>query len=598
MKFMKIFLAALLAVVVGGILSTFVWIIFFAALAGSGQTKVAVPEGSILKIDLAENIVDSPSVNPFSGVNFSTFEVTSSLPLFKVLQAIDAAAKDERIQGIYMRMNGMGTVETAALEELREALVEFKKSGKFILAYNESYSQGAFYLASVADKVYLQKEGQISWQGLSYTIPFFKGLFDKLDITYEIFRPTSCKYKSAVEPYFLKQMSEANRRQTEEMISSLWGVISGAVAEARGFDSIEEFNRLTDELALCLPEDALKHGMVDGLIYEDEIEGIFEERGVERNADGEFNFVTLGEYCGQLLPDLENLTAPTIAIVYANGAIVDGEGTEDGTIYGNSLAAEIAKVRKNEEIKAVVLRVNSPGGSALASDIVWREMTLLQQQKPVIVSMGAYAASGGYYISCPADAILADRMTLTGSIGVFGAFPVVGEMLDEKFGITFDGVNTNTNADFGQGFLLGSIKPTNATQRALLMRSVDKVYDAFTTKVAEGRNLPLERVLSIAEGRVWSGVDALEIGLIDSYGGLKAAIAVAADKAGLENYRVEEQLPELDPFMALFSGMSASLKSHLFNDPLTEALAPYAKAREIYSQQGILMYLPYDYSLF
>lgn len=598
MKFMKVFLAALLAVVVGGVVSTVLWILFFVSLAGSGNQVVQVEPSSILKIDLKENITDAPSVNPFAGLNFSTMEVTSSLPLFKVLQAIDAAAKDERIKGIYLRMNGMGVVETAVMEELRSALEEFKASGKFILSYNESYSQGSLYLASVADGIYLQKEGMISWQGMSYTIPFFKGMFDKLGITYEIFRPTVCKFKSAVEPYFLKQMSPENRRQTDAMIQSMWEEVAGKVATSRGFASLDELNRLTDELALSMPEDALRHGLIDGLIYEDEMLALFDQAGVERNSDNSFNFITLSEYCAQLMPDMENLTAPAVAIVYANGAIMDGEGTEDGTIYGNTLAEQIAQVRLNEEIKAVVLRVNSPGGSALASDVVWREMTLLQQQKPVIVSMGSYAASGGYYISCPADAILADRLTLTGSIGVFGAYPVMGEMLDKKLGITFDGVNTNAHADFGQGFLLGALRPTNQAERQLLMRSVDKVYTAFTTKVSEGRNLPMEQVLDIAAGRVWAGTDALEIGLIDSYGGLKAAIAVAAEKAGLEHYRVEEQQPELDPVMAFLSSMSASLKSHLFGDPILNTLTPYAKALEIYSQQGVVMYLPYEYRIF
>ena len=596
MKFMKIFLAALLAVVVGGILSSLLWVMIIMGIIGTSSTATTVLPESILKIDLAENITDSPSVNPFSGFNFTSMEVTSSLPLFKVLQAIDAAAQDDRIKGIYLRMNGVGTMDSAILEEIRSALEGFKQSGKFIYAYNENYSQGAYYLASVADKIYLQKEGSIDWQGMSYTVPFFKGLFDKVGIQYEIIRPTSCKYKSAVEPYFLKKMSPENRLQSDEMMRSIWGVIAETVAQARGFESVEELNRLTDELALSLPEDALKHGMVDGLIYEDEMLAIFDEAQVARNDEGNFNFITLGEYTAQLMPDLENLTAPAVAIVYANGSIVDGEGTEDDMIYGNTLAEQLAQVRKNDDIKAVVLRVNSPGGSALASDVVWREMTLLQQQKPVVVSMGSYAASGGYYISAPADVILADRMTLTGSIGVFGAFPITGKLLEDKLGITFDGVKTNSSADFGQGFLFGAIRPINSNERNLLMRSVDKVYDSFTTKVSEGRNLTMEHVLDIAGGRVWSGVDALKVGLIDNYGGLKAAIAVAAEKAGLENYRVEEQLSELDPFTALFSGIGVSLKSHLFTDPITESLAPYKKALEIYSQQGVVMYLPYQYS--
>ncbi|MBQ8307550.1 MAG: signal peptide peptidase SppA [Alistipes sp.] len=598
MKFLKAFLAALLAVVVGGFLSTFIWIMVLAGMAGSMESPVVVEENSILKIDFMEQITDSPSTDPLAGFDFQSLEMTPSLSLYKVLQAIDAARNDERIKGIYIRPIAMDAISGAAMEELRAALVEFKQSGKFILAYSEVYTQGSYYIASVADKIYLQKEGAISWQGLSSTTPFFKGLFDKLDIEYEIFRPTVCKYKSAVEPYFLKRMSPENREQMQQVVNSMWSVVAGDVAASRGFESVEELNRLTDRLALCLPEDALKNGMVDGLIYEDEMEPIFAEQGVERNADQEFNFITLGDYAAQLIPDVEHITDPAITILYADGAIVDGEGTVQGEIYGNTLASQIAELRKDEEVKAVVVRVNSPGGSALASDVIWREMSLLRDEKPVIISMGNYAASGGYYISAPADVILADRLTLTGSIGVFGAFPVMGEMAEKQLGITFDGVKSNSSADFGEGFLMGSIRPATPAQRAYLIRSVDKVYESFTTKVSSGRNLPIEQVLEIAGGRVWTGVDALQIGLVDGHGGLKAAIGVAAEKAGLSDYRVEEYMPEMEGFAALLSGLNVRLKAQHELDALGEALLPYKKAREVLKQQGVLMYMPYEITLF
>lgn len=594
---MKIFLAALLAVVAGSLLTGLLWLMILLGIAGSASSSVDVKEHSILKIDLGENITDSPSSNPFAEFDFMSMTMTRSLSLYQALQALDAARDDDRIEGIYLRLNGAGTTSLAILEELRAELEEFKESGKFIVAYNETYGQGGYYLASVADRIYLQKEGGVDWKGMGYTIPFFKGMFDKLGIQYEIFRPTVCKYKSAVEPYFLTKMSDANREQTTEMIGSMWGVLAEAVAESRGFEDMDKFNELTDNLMLSLPEDALKNGMVDGLIYEDEMDGIFAELGVEKNKDDEYNFVTLSEYASQVTPDISTLTADRIAIVYADGSIVDGEGSQEGTIFGNTLAAKIAEVRKDEEVKAVVLRVNSPGGSALASDIVWREMKLLQAEKPVVVSMGSYAASGGYYISCPADAIVADRTTLTGSIGVFGAFPVVGDLLEKKIGITFDGVKSNTSADFGQGFLVGAIRPTTPLEKRYLMKSVDNIYESFTGKVSEGRNLPIEKVLNIAGGRVWSGVDALGIGLIDSYGGLKDAIAVAADKAGLEQFRVEESLEELEGFAAILSSMNARIRAHFELDELGAAFVPYKKAQEILSQRGVLMYCPYAIEL-
>lgn len=597
MKFIKIFLAALLAVVVGGFLTTLLWVMTLMGMVGSMHTPVVVEENSILKIDFAETITDSPVTDPLAGLDFMSMEMTSSLSLYKALQAIDAAKTDDRIKAIYIRPLGTGLASTAALEELRGAIAEFKaESGKAVFAYSENFSQGQYFLATVADKIYLQKEGGLSWMGMSTTIPFFKGLFDKLGVEYEIFRPTVCKYKSAVEPYFLKKMSPENREQNEQMIGSMWQVLNEAVAESRGI-TVEELNRLADNLGLTAPEDALEHGLVDGLIYEDEMENCFAEQGIEQNIDGEYNFISLGEYAAQLVPDVQNLTAPQVAIVYADGQIIDGEGTESDTIFGNTLAEEIAKVRKNDDIKAVVLRVNSPGGSALASDVIWREVKLLQAEKPVVVSMGDYAASGGYYISAPADAILCNKLTLTGSIGVFGAFPCIGEMAEDKLGITFDCVKTNPSADFGQGFLVGTIRPSTPAEKAMLIRSVDKVYESFTTKVSAGRNLEIEKVLDIAGGRVWSGVDALKIGLADSHGGLKAAIAVAASKAGLENYRVEESMPELEGFAAIFSSLNARIRAHYELDALGRALQPYKKAREILDQRGILMYCPYEYSI-
>ena len=583
MNFVKTFLAGLLAVIVGTFLVFFLWIFILLGIAGSMEKSVAVHPESILKIDFSEVLTDAPSSDPLAGIDLMTLQTTRQLSLFKALRAIEAAGADDRIKGIYLRMNGTGGVTgSAILEELREALVEFKQSGKFIVAYNETYSQGQYYLASVADKIYLQPEGGMEWSGLASDVMFYKGLLDKLDLRAEVFRPTACKYKSAVEPFILDKMSAANREQMQALVNSMWGTISGAVCESRGIDSVK-MRRITDNLQVTLPEEALEYGFVDSLVYEDQMEDVFAELGVS----DDYDFITLGDYASQVGADLKNISADQVAIVYADGQIVDGEGYGK-EIYGNTLAAKIAGVRDDEKVKAVVLRVNSPGGSALASDVIWREVELLRAEKPVVLSMGSYAASGGYYISCPADVIVADKLTLTGSIGVFGMILDTREALKNKLGITIDGVQSNASSSFL------ATQPLTPVQRSMIMRGVDKVYTTFTNDVAEGRNLPIEKVLDIAGGRVWSGADALGIGLIDTYGGLKTAIALAVDKADLgDNYRVTEVTETPTGFAAFIASLNMSVREAFTRSELGLMMKDYNTVREAFRQQGVLMYSPY-----
>ena len=583
MNFVKTFLAGLLAVIVGTFLVFFLWIFILLGIAGSMEKSVAVHPESILKIDFSEVLTDAPSSDPLAGIDLMTLQTTRQLSLFKALRAIEAAGADDRIKGIYLRMNGGGGVTgSALLEELREALLEFKQSGKFIVAYNETYSQGQYYLASVADKIYLQPEGGMEWSGLASDVMFYKGLLDKLDLRAEVFRPTACKYKSAVEPFILDKMSAANREQMQALVNSMWGTISGAVCESRGIDSVK-MRRITDNLQVTLPEEALEYGFVDSLLYEDQMEDVFAELGVS----DDYDFITLGDYASQVGADLKNISADQVAIVYADGQIVDGEGYGK-EIYGNTLAAKIAGVRDDEKVKAVVLRVNSPGGSALASDVIWREVELLRAEKPVVVSMGSYAASGGYYISCPADVIVADKLTLTGSIGVFGMILDTREALKNKLGITIDGVKSNASSSFL------ATDPLTPVQRSMIMRGVDKVYTTFTNDVAEGRNLPIEKVLDIAGGRVWSGADALGIGLIDTYGGLKTAIALAVDKADLgDNYRVTEVTETPTGFAAFIASLNMSVREAFTRSELGLMMKDYNTVREAFRQQGVLMYSPY-----
>ena len=598
MKFSKVFWAALLAVVVGSVISGLFWLFtLIGAVAAMGSSEaVAVMPNSIIKIDLTDNITDSPVINPFANMDFTTMSSSRTLPLLKVLRSIETAATDERIKGIYINVDltAAGAITSAALEEIRTALVKFKESGKFIVAYNDNYSQTLYYLSSVADKIYIQPEGSFNWHGMASVLLFYKGALDKLGIHAEAFRPTVCKYKSAVEPYLLTKMSDANRRQMEELGNGMWNTITTTVAQARGI-STEALNKIADTTPVLFPEQAVEHKLVDGVIYRDQMEEVFAEYGVTRNFMNEFEFITLGDYCSAVGATTENFSAPKIGIIYAEGGIVDGENKAiDGNIYGTTLANTIAKARKDESLKAVVLRVNSPGGSALASDVIWREVELLKKEKPVIVSMGAYAASGGYYISAPADAIVANNLTITGSIGVFGLMLEGGDMLKNKLGVTYDTVKTNPSADYGTGVLGMALRKPTASERAMLIKSVDKVYGAFTSKVAAGRNLELQKVLDIAEGRVWSGTDAVKIGLADTNGGIITAIGIAADKAGIaDNFRIEEVLPELDPMAALLQNLGTQIQYATMDNELKSIYTDYQTLKNDILRSGVQTYCPY-----
>ena len=597
MKFFKIFLATLLAMVVGTVLSWVLCLIVFVGMAGSmGQTTQAVitPQ-TIVKIDLAENITEAPTKNPMAGFDYATMTMAKSTHLLKVLQSIEAAKNDERVKGIYLNFTGAGGVTTGAVEELRAALIDFKQSGKFVVAYNEGYSQGTMYLASVADKIYLHPEGGFSWAGMAQTSVFFKGALDKLGLNAEAIRPTVCKYKSAVEPYIRKEMSKENKAQMQTLVDDMWGVLVGAIAESRQLDT-KKLMQLADKLEVTQPEDALKHGLVDALIYEDEMNDKFAEYGVEKGADGEYNIISLGEYM-TLAPVLPKFGAPAVGVVYAEGSIYDGEG-EDDNIYSANLVEVLKKARKDQDIKAVVFRVNSPGGSALASDVIWREVELLRKEKPVIVSMGSYAASGGYYISSGADAIIADKMTLTGSIGVFGMLLEGENMLNKRLGITTDVVKTGRSADFGSNIMGVGVRKITDLERKTLLRSVDKVYETFTTKVSNGRNLPMAKVLDIAQGRVWSGTRAVELGLADANGGLREAIAVAVDKAGIaENFRITEVLEDLSPMAQMMQSLNMQAKAYFLDAETLEAAEYYNSLKREVAREGVQAYCPYAFSI-
>lgn len=563
MNFLKMFSASMLAWIVG-IVGIFVFAIgsLVSSLLNMNMGEVGIKEESVLYINIGEPITDAPSSSPLSGFDPMSMSVTESLSLLKVLTAIEQAATDDNIKGICIYADGVAYISPATIEELRNALNRFKKSGKFIVAYDYNYSQTDYYLASVADKIILNPEGSLDWYGCATSLMFYKGAFDKLGIGVEIFRPTACKYKSAVEPFFLTKMSDANRKQNQEMVNSIWQSLCEDVAASRNI-SVETLKNYAANLAVSFPEEALKAGMIDAVEQEDYLFALYDNYGVKRNENGLFNTTTLAEYVSSIntshlstsvgnSKSLEFETSPIVAIIYAEGQIFDGNEYEDGSVYGSRLAKELRDARLNDAIKSVVVRVNSPGGSAVASELAWREMTLLQQVKPVVISMGEMAASGGYYISAPADYIFSDKTTLTGSIGVFGMIPNIKNLLTYRLGITIDNTYTSPAALIPSPF-----QPVTDIQRKNLNKSVDKVYETFTQHVAEGRNLDINDVLNIAEGRVWSGTMAKEIGLVDAIGGFNEAVGKAIELADISsNYKICEYVAPLTPFEEYLNSMS------------------------------------------
>ena len=589
--FFKTFFAALLAMIVVSLLPILILVGVLSSSLPSSES-VVVEDGSVLVMDFAESIYDSPRMPTLdlSGLSSGTMEMMQSLTTLQVIEALEAAAADPKIKALYINHTGLGTIEgTAQMEELRNLLVGFKASGKPIVAYNETYSQGLYWLCSVADELYLNPQGALDWRGLASQVMFYKGLLDKLDLDVQIVRHGT--YKSAVEPYITKQMSDANRLQTRTMVNSLWNVIIEDVALARNL-SPHYIHKAAEGLLIDSPASAKTLGFVDELLYEDQVEArLAAIVGKEKYED--VNTVTLGEYVSTLIPT--KIARNKVAVVYADGEIIDGQGAE-GIIGGATTAEHIRRAAEDDDVKAVVLRVNSPGGSALASEVMWRELKLLVEKKPLVVSMANYAASGGYYISSPASTILSARTTLTGSIGVFGMILSTGDAM-KNVGITVDVAKSAPHGDMGNTF-----RKLTPTELDYLQKSVEDVYGTFIGHVADGRGMTTEDVDKIGQGRVWCGVDAKTIGLVDGFGGLKEALAIAAEKAELgEGYRVVEILEEEDEFTALMNSLlSASARTALKEASVFgESLGRYNALRATIEEgSGVKARMPYDIAIY
>ena len=517
----------------------FVLVIVFIFYLIPKEEVVVVKDNSVLKIEFKDPVLDRTSENPFSDIDLLNSSTEGSVEFKDILDNIEKAKNDDKIKGIYLNFSSVNA-GFSQIEEIRNKLFDFKESGKFIYSYADSYSQSAYYLASVSDKIALNPEGIIELKGLSAEIMFYKGLMDKLGIDAQIIRHG--KFKGAVEPFMYNQMSNENREQIEKLLNSISDyMIDGIATEREGVTS-EEIHKMINNMYLSSARKCLESGIIDKIAYQDQILSDLEDKSEHE--------ITLTDYMKVKNPKT-SVSDNKIAIIYATGEINTGKGSYN-TIGSETTVEAIREASEDENVKAIVLRVNSPGGSALASEIIWREINLAKQKKKVVVSMGDYAASGGYYIACNADKIFANNSTLTGSIGVFGIVPNTKNFLNEKLGVYIETVKTHKHSDIANGYRKLSNDELNVIQN-----SVEDIYETFITHVSEGRGIPVRKVDEIGQGRVWSGTDALSIGLIDEIGGLEDAIASAADLSSLEDYRIITLPKKTDMFEEFIESFSA-----------------------------------------
>lgn len=527
-QFFKFVLAAITAYVIIFIVGL---IIMFGIIASfSDEDKVTVEDKTVLKLSFNYSINDQDVEQPFNLFGNVSPDVGKSVGLNEITASIKHAKSDPKIKGIFLDLNFIGA-GFAKIEEIREAIIDFKKSGKFVYAYAEYYYESTYYLASVADKIYLNPEGEIIFNGLSANVTFFKNALDKLGVEMQVIRHG--KFKGAVEPFVLDKLSNENKKQIDEYLHSIMSNLSTAIGNGRKMEAAR-VNEIASKWLVRSTDEAVKYGLVDKLAYKDEVlEDIKNKLGLKGKKIKDISFITLDKY-KKTVPNRMGTGKNKIAIVYASGEIVSGKGDKD-QIGSDRFTELFRKLREDDNVKAVVLRINSPGGSALASDVMWRELMLIKAKKPLIVSMAEVAASGGYYIATPADTIVAHPYTLTGSIGVFGLVPNMQKLLNDKLGINYDYVKTGEFSDFGR-----IDRALTADEYNLIQSMVERIYDKFLTRVSTGRDMTKAMVDSIGQGRVWTGEQGQKLNLVDVMGGLDKAIAIAEWKAHLKEYRLVE----------------------------------------------------------
>ncbi|MCC8089501.1 MAG: signal peptide peptidase SppA [Rikenellaceae bacterium] len=581
-RFFQTFFACLAAIFASFILVTILSLFIFSGIIAVMYSKeaVSIKPGSVLKIELSEIISDAPPQSFLNDFNPFSMSIKRRVSLLDVISSIENATYDDNIKGIYLNLNPNSSIGLGMMEEIRTELLRFKSSGKFIVSYADYYTQGTYYLSSVADKIFINPEGGIAWRGMSSQVLFFKGALDKLGLKVEVVRVGD--YKSAVEPFTSDRMSPENKLQTQHLIGGIWGNIVRDISQSRGIDSAL-LQRYASELTIANPMSAYDVGMVDSIAYVDQVADYLAGLTDKRDAPEIVNF---SSYISS--PSEGARSRNKIAVIYAEGEIIDGRAPE-GYVGSRNMRVELRSALDDRDVKAVVLRVNSPGGSALASEVIWREVGEVRADKPIIISMGNYAASGGYYISAPADFIFANRSTITGSIGVFDLMLNVEDGLKDKLGITVDGVTTNDYSDLASPF-----RPLEDPERRYLQNSVKEVYETFVNHVANGRNLSADRVREIGSGRVWSGLDAQRIGLVDAFGGLKDAILFAAERVGIaDNFRIVSKETEDD----LLSSVLRNLLNNVKAEPAFEIegiSVDFSEFRNIMEyRKGVQALMPY-----
>lgn len=575
------FLSNILATILGLFIFMFLGIVIVGVIisAASSEKEVAIAENSILHLKLNSPIVERAIDDPFNELEILGGE--GSIGLVELKEAILNAKNDDKIKGIYLESQFIGA-GFASLEEIRNALLDFKSSGKFILAYGEFFSEGDYYLVSVADNIALNPQGVLEFNGLSSEVVFLKGMLDKLGIEPEIFKVGD--YKSAVETFTRTDMSEESRIQVNSFINSIYDVYLDNVAEARGV-TLNSLVNISDSMLVRSPEDAVELKLVDRLAYQDEVYSDMKER-LDIEEEEDLELVKLSQY----RKSFKNTSASAnrISVIVASGTIVSGKG-DDNSIGSDKFAEEIRKARKDDKVKAVVLRINSPGGSAVASDVIWREVVLTSKEKPVIASMSDVAASGGYYIAMGCDTIVAQPNTITGSIGIFSMLFNAKEFLNEKLGITTDVVNTGEFSD-----IYTVTRPLSEFEKSILQKDVGERYEVFVGKAAEGRDMSVGELKKVASGRVWSGVEAKDNGLVDILGGLNEAISIAAGKAGIsDDYKVNYYPRQKNFFEQVMSDLGQDVETRYMQYRFGDMYPLVKKVKELEQIQGVQALMPY-----
>ncbi len=578
------FLKYVFATLVGLFLFVVIGLLVAAGIAASAgsEKKAEVKPNSILQLDLNYGIPELTNDNPFAGMSLTNLKPEKAIGLTQLRESIAKAKKDDNIKGIYLKL-GINENGLATIEAIRQSLIDFRKSGKFVYSYGEVVSQKGYYLATAADKIYLNPNGGIELKGFGREIMYYKGLFDKLGIEVQDFHCGA--YKSAIEPFVRTDMSEPNRKQLMNIYGDVYSQFLLSISSDRKIDTTV-LNRIVNNLEAESPEQTKALKLVDDVLYYDQVVDLMKEKAGTDKTE-ELETIDIAKYA----TTLERKTdGSKIAVVFAQGDIVDGEG-EDGSIGGEKYAKIISKLRKDDKVKAIVLRINSPGGSALASDVMWRELVLAKKAKPLVVSFGDVAASGGYYMACMGTRIFAQPNSITGSIGVFGLLPNAKKMLNDKFGITLDEVEVTKH-----GVLGGITKPLDAEESAFAQRNVERTYIEFKKRVADGRGKDTAYIETIAQGRVWTGKQGVEIGLVDELGGLDEAIAYAAKTTNLKDYYTKAY-PEEKSFAEKLSESFGNVKTNWVKEELGGEYEVYKTLQYLKKTKGVQAKMVYDLGL-